>query len=230
MLKQILGEKTGLVLEVKPQRPVLCTGKSVKAELCALNSTEYDMCLDLSLNMPYGVSADKKETDIVVAAQGKTVFYLSFSLPKDGKMFFGEGIIEIKVRDRVLEWENVYELEFACEMAFKCGEKNDFSATEQMLVTDNMKVWLDDNENCCFQIAIEKKMAVTLAFDEKTGFEVWLNGEKIVASDYNCIELTLEEGLNKLCIAAQKGGYFWFCTSDGGERISLNTVNPKYFM
>ena len=133
-------------------------------------------------------------------------------------------IAELRVRDRVLEWENTYEIPLMCENIFKCSEKPDFAADGDMCCSSKGVIYLSEGEYAMLLAASSEEKDICICVTDGGVPETTVNGEK---SD---MKFTLKEGLNRLCFYAKEDTAFYL-TEDVSERtICLNTVNPKYFI
>lgn len=224
MLKRILGEDNGLSLSLNVTPVYLCPSKKTKVEITACNTTEYDMHLFLSFGTVSGVTLKNSEPDFFVPAEGKSVFTLEMSVSENEKMYIGSSVLDFTVCDRVLEWKQEYEMSIFSENVFKCCDgKNDFSPDEQMLLSRGGVIYLSKDENACIEAACTEKNTVLL--EGKGSAEVYLNGNVCKNGTLN-----LESGLNKICISSKSDGAFWFVQSENEKVISLNTINPRFFL
>lgn len=226
MLKRILGKEHGLKLSLVNTPVYLCPSKKTKIEITAQNTTEYDMHLFLSFSAPVGVKLGNSEPDFFVPAEGKSTFVLEVKCDENAKIYMGTSIIEFKAADRVLEWQQEYELEIFTENVFKCCSRpNDFSADDEMLYSSHGRLYLTKAENACLQCACTDNEQFVLQGEKSARADVYVNGQLCESS-----AVFLEKGLNKICISCKEDGCFWFAHRDNEKEACLNTINPKYFL
>lgn len=229
MIKQILGNDNGLSFEKSEENIFLTPSKTKTVTIYGKNTTEYDMQLYISLSLPFGIKSSLKEFDFSVPAEGNSRFELDFSLSDDNKIFMGEAVCEIKVCDRVLEWESVYEIPLMCEMAYCYNEKALFSPDSAPMYTSKGGLWLDGINAALFEIPLQEAKNVIVSSDEGENFCVNLDGNNIHSSK-GILFLTLKNRLNKLFIRSDKEQAISFLDTSSEETVCLNTVNPKYFI
>jgi len=224
MLKRILGDDNGLSLSLNKSPVYLCPSKKSVIEITANNTTEYDMHLFLSFGAVSGVTLQNSEPDFFIPAQGKSVFTLMLSVSENEKLYMGTSILDFKVTDRVLEWQQEYELCFFTENGFtRCDGENDYSPDEQMLFSRQGIIYLSENENACLQAACTEEKTFLFQYDGTA--ELYVNGN-LCQND----KFTLQSGLNKICISCKNDGAFWFAEIESEKKTCLNTINPKFFL
>ncbi|MBP3579983.1 MAG: hypothetical protein J6K12_01915 [Clostridia bacterium] len=225
MVKRIYGDDCGLELIIEEDEIFLCPSKKNKIELLAKNDTEYDMHLFFCFHMTGNVAMDKKEFDVFVPAQGNTCHTLVLSLSSEEKMYTGESVLEFLVKDRVLEWTCGYEIQVFTENVFKCCEKIDYSQNPQMLFSDKGVIYIDKGEYAVMEVANLLECDVTLESIEGNDIKVYVEKELCRNG-----RVHLKEGLNRLCITAEKESRVVIKDELSGKKVCLNTVNPKYFL
>ncbi len=226
MLKCILGEQHGLTMTVKDSPVYLCPSKTTKILISAQNATEYDMHLFLSFSPCGGVSLSNTEPDFFVPAQGTSLLTLDLHISDSQKMYIGKSLLEFKVSDRVLEWQQQYELEFFTENVFKCCDRvNDFAPDEDVLFSRKGLIYLSKGENACIQCALAENENYILQGDGTSDAEFFVNSSLCSGGI-----LSLKQGLNKICISCKKDGCFMFAEVTNEKTTCLNTINPKFFL
>ncbi len=225
MVKRIYGDDCGLELVIEQGEIFLCPSKKNKIQLFAKNITEYDMHLFFSFQMTGKVAMEKKEFDMFVPAQGNTCHTLVLSLSTEEKMYTGESVLEFLVKDRVLEWTCGYEIPIFTENVFKCCEKIDYSQSSQMLFSDKGVIYIGKGEYAVMEAASLEESDVSVESTE--GNDIRVYAEKELCRDGR---VHLKEGLNRLCITAEKESRVIIKDEMSGKTVCLNTVNPKYFL
>lgn len=225
MIKRIFGEENGLELSVEKDSLFLCPSKKNKIRLVAKNSTEYDMHLFFSFQVPALCTMEKKEADVFVPAEGDTSFEMVLVSGVGDVMYPGEPVLEFAVKDRVLEWTSGYEIQLYTETVFKCGKKNDFSPSEEMLVSNKGRIFIGEKECIMIECASEGELDVTLCGDGKTTPSVYLENKECTDG-----KIHITEKLNRICITSDCEQQIEFKNEISGEAVFLNTINPKRFL
>ena len=225
MIKRIFGEDNGLELSVSEKEIYLYPGKKSRLKIHAKNSTEYDMHLFLSFGELVGAVMDKRETDVFVPAQGETYFDFPLTLKSDERMYMGCLVSEFSVTDRVLEWTSGYELVMFSENVFKCGERGDFSANDEMLFSDKGRIFIGENECVMLEAACVSDTEVIFESQVPEKISLYLDGNR-----QECENILLKGGLNKICIESLCEQQIAFKDIYSDKVICLNTVNPKYYL
>ena len=229
MIKQILGDGNGLLLETRQEKIFLAPSRKKVITVYGKNTTEYDMKLYLSLSLPFCIKSSLGEFDFTIPAEGNSRFDIDFSLSDDSKLFMGEAVCELKVCDRVLEWENVYEIPLMCEMAYSEKNSVSFSAESDSSFSSKGAFWLDGKNNALFEIPLQEKKSVLLVSDEGDEFDAILDGIALKSKDGR-LSLNLNEGLNKLAVFSENEQAICVLDSSSEEPTCLNTLNPKFFI
>ena len=224
MIKQILGEQQGLILATEKDRVFISPVKKNKIVLTAKNVTEYDMQLFVSFEPPHGVGCASKEFDFFVPAQGGSKTELNLQSSDGARIFFASTIAELTVKDRVLEWQNSYEIPFLCENVFKCAEKCDFSACEEFSVSSKGVIYLCKGEYAMIAAASDREYEVGLEIKSGACPKVTSEGKECGGV------ITLQKGITRICFYAPDDTSFYFKDLQSEKLVCLNTVNPKYFM
>ena len=224
MIKQILGEERGLILSTEKKDVFISPAKKNKMVLNAKNTTEYDMQLFMSFMPSSGTGCPTSEFDFFVPAEGASKTEISVETGSEARMYFGYTVAELTVRDRVLEWQNTYEIPMFFENVFKCSEKCGFCASDEMAVSNGGVIYLCKGEYAMMLAASEDERDIGIGL--KSGA-----CPKILADEKPCKDIfTLNKGLTRLCFYAEDDTAFYFKDLQSDKLICLNTVNPKYFI
>ena len=225
MIKRILGEDNGLMLEIRQTPVYLCPSRKNKITIFAANSTEYDMHLYLSFKLPMCIGTEKKETDFFVPAEGNSSLELTLTVSGDEKMYIGQSYLELAVKDRTLEWVQLYELELYIENVFKCASGKDFMPCTDMLFSRSGIIYLDKNECAMLEIASENDLDLSISALEGTAPRIFTDTEECVDG-----RLVLKKGLTRLCIQSNDTSSIVIKDQASEKVLCLNTINPKYFL
>lgn len=224
MIKRIFGEDNGLILRLEKENVFLYPAKKSKIIVSAKNITEYDMHLFLSLGDVPALVINKKEMDVIVPAEGETCFELPIFVKGDERMFVGESILEFSVTDRVLEWTSGYEVALFTENVFKCSNKCDFSACDEMFFSHKGEIYIGEKEFVMLEVAClwEQSVIVEAQCSEKLK----------IFHESQCVDgkILLISGLNRICLSSGCGQKVAFKDEISEKVLCLNTINPKYYL
>ncbi len=219
MLKKILGQA--------PFDVALCgdvflsPDRKSTVQLLFSNDTEYDLPLSCTLRLCPSVNADKISFDVILPAMGNTHEKISFSQKQGEKIFGGTKICELEILDGIFDSKTEYEFEINCEMSYRCleGQNLLFSSSDEGLFTREGRFFANRGESVLLEIPSMTETEIELSV---------ISGEIRDFSDGQKIKL--DTGLNRLCFTMDDDGSFEFKNPISGNRIFIETLNPKYFI
>lgn len=219
MLKRILGTSP---YEVSLEGSTLIVPyKKTTINLVFKSKTEYDLPLSCSLRISSSIEVDMCEFDVILPAEGKTEQRIVFNVPDNWKFVGGEMVVELEMIDRVLDSKTVYELVLFGEMAYRCSASmaDAFTASDDAVYTRNGRFFGNKGELVSLEIPAmeDKETELSLIYGQISGFA---DGQKIA----------LSQGLNRLVFEMRDDASFEFVNPSSTQTMSLQTLNPKFFI
>ncbi len=218
MLKKILGEAP-FEISLKGNAAVSCN-KKCDLTLVFENTGEYDYPVSCTVRIHSLLKADKTDFDIVVPAEGRTEQKIVFCSPNGAKISGGKKLCELALCEGVFESKSEYEFELAEEMAYKCcldKERAAERSDEVLFSRDGVFFGNKGEVIAAFPLCLEEKQ---VRIDILSGsIKEYENGDII----------KLVPPLSLLCFEFAEDGSFEFSDPATGEKVYLETLNPKYF-